>query len=35
MEIGINGATKIKKYFDSKIVVKSKLNHIFQSSIEN
>ncbi|WP_242485523.1 glycosyltransferase [Peribacillus sp. TH27] len=29
MEIGIKGATKIKNNFDSKVIVKSKLSHIF------
>ncbi|MES9774937.1 glycosyltransferase [Priestia megaterium] len=35
MEIGENGATKIKNYFDSRAIVKSKLSHIFQSTINN
>ncbi|WP_394224076.1 hypothetical protein [Priestia aryabhattai] len=28
-EIGINGATKVRKYFDSKFIVNPKLSHIF------
>ncbi|MCU6797573.1 glycosyltransferase [Paenibacillus sp. WQ 127069] len=32
LEIGINGATKIKNRFDSKVIVQSKLSHIFKTS---
>ena len=31
MEIGTKGSTKIKKYYDSKAIVKSKLSNIFQN----
>ncbi|MEX6701642.1 hypothetical protein ABS315_18760 [Peribacillus frigoritolerans] len=31
MEIGENGATKVKNNFDSKVIVKSKLSHIFET----
>jgi glycosyltransferase involved in cell wall biosynthesis len=33
MEIGISGATKVKNRFDSKVIVKSKLSHIFETTI--
>ncbi|UYZ01597.1 glycosyltransferase [Peribacillus frigoritolerans] len=35
MEIGKNGATKVKNNFDSKVIVKSKLSHIFETKNNN
>ncbi|WP_057915598.1 glycosyltransferase [Peribacillus muralis] len=34
MEIGIKGAYKVKNNFDSKVIVQSKLSHIFDSNQE-